>query len=91
VAVNVGKTETTGFPKTSLILIIIEEVETPSALTGVEPRIVEVALLGMPAVKRTVPSDLTTGVAIASVFVSALVELKVQVDTPEALDTEHAP
>ena len=44
-----------------------------------------------PAENVTVPPLFTTGVRIPSVFVSALVDARVQVDTPEASPTEQAP
>jgi len=46
---------------------------------------VDVEATTAPAVKITVPSDFTTGVAMERVFVSALVEASVQVEIPEAL------
>ena len=69
----------------------IAEVDTPSALTGVVPRIVEVVALGLPGINTTRPSALETGVAIESVLLSALVEASVQVETPEAFPAEHIP
>jgi len=44
-----------------------------------------------PFVKVTLPPSLTTGVAIERVLTSATVEVKVQVETPEALEIEQAP
>ena len=41
--------------------------------------------------KVTLPPSLTTGVAIERVLTSATVEVKVQVETPEALEIEQAP
>ena len=50
----------------------------------------ELAAIGVPALKVTVPSVFATGVTIASVFTPEAVELKVQVERPLALVTEHA-
>ena len=68
----------------------IAEVETPSAFTGVVPTTVEVVELGLPGIKTTIPSAFTKGVTIESVLLSAFVEERVQVETPEALVTEQA-
>jgi hypothetical protein len=67
------------------------EVAAPSALIGPEPVIVEFAATGVPAEKTTVPSALETGVAIERVFVSALLDARVQVEIPDAFVTEHDP
>ena len=67
------------------------EEEIPLATTGVVPLIVEVTLLGESGVKTTVPSGLTTGVAIDRVLVSAFVDFNVQVDTPSELVAEQTP
>ena len=71
--------------------MVTEEVAEPSATTGPVPVMVEVATAGAPAVKVTVPSAFTIGVAIESVFTSALVEVKVQTESPDASVAEHAP
>ena len=81
----------TGLLLASLKVIVTVEVAVPFATTGLVPVIVELTATAEPAVKITVPSALTTGVAMDNIFVSALVEDKVQVDAPEALVTEHAP
>lgn len=72
-------------------MIVTVEVAEPLAITGPVPVMFEFAATGAPAVKITVPSAFDTGVAIESVFVSALSEVIVQVDTPEAFVTEHGP
>jgi len=64
------------------------EVATPLAVTGPEPVIVEFSATAESAVNNTEPSDLETGVAIVRVFDSALSELKVQVEIPEAFVTD---
>ncbi len=62
---------------------------TPSGSTGLVPAIVEVRVDALPCTKVTVPPLTVTGVAIESVLASALVEVIVQVDTPEALVAEQ--
>ena len=66
------------------------ETATPSATTGEDPVIIEFVATGVPAVKTTVPPVLTTGVAMARVFVSAVEDLRVQVESPEASEDEQA-
>ena len=80
-----------GLLKSSKIVIETIEEEIPLATTGVVPLIVVVTLLGEPGVKTTVPSALTTGVAMERVFVSALVDFKEQVDTPKEFVAEQRP
>jgi len=53
--------------------------------------IVELSATAESAVNKTEPSDLETGVAIVRVFDSAVNELKVQVEIPEAFVTEQVP
>ena len=67
------------------------DVAAPSAITGVVPVIEEFAATGDPAVKTTLPSAFTTGVAIESVFDSALRDESVHVEIPETSETEQAP
>jgi hypothetical protein len=76
---------------TSLSVIVTVEVAVPSATTGEVPVIEELAATGEVEVKTTVPSALTTGVAIERVLVSALLDLRVQVETPEAFVDEQVP
>ena len=52
---------------------------------------VKISFEADPAWNTTEPPLFTTGVAMESVFVSAWVEDSVQVDTPFASPTEHAP
>lgn len=52
---------------------------------------VDVTELGAPGTKTTVPPVLIIGPVIMSVFVSAIVEASVQVETPEAFEAEHVP
>ena len=91
VAEKVGVEPLIGLLNWSKIVIDTVEVATPSATTGPVPVMVEVATAGAPAVKVTVPSAFTIGVAIESVFTSALVEVNVQTESPEASVAEHAP
>ncbi len=76
---------------TSLSVMVTVEVAIPSARTGPVPEIVEVAATGEPGVKTTVPPIFTTGVAIERVLVSALRDLKVHVETPEASEELQVP
>ena len=90
VAVKVGTEPETALLFTSLRLMVMVEVATPSAATEEVPVMDELAATAIPAVKTTVPSALTTGVAIDNVLVSALSDLIVQVETPEAFELEQA-
>lgn len=87
---KVGVVPLTGLLKASSKVTVIVEVALPSATTGLVPVMVEVAAAMAPAVKVTVPSAFVTGVAIERVFVSAFVDVSVQVATPLTLVTEHA-
>ena len=91
VALNVGVLPLTGLLLVSRKVIVTVDVAEPLARTGPEPIILELAAMAVPPMNTTVPSALATGVAIESVFVSALREDKVQVETPEALEREQAP
>lgn len=91
VALNVGVIPDTGLLLTSARLIVTVEVDEPSAITGVVPVMLEFATTGAPAVKMTDPSAFTTGVAMERIFVSALRDVIVQVETPDALVTEQLP
>ena len=91
VALKVGVVPDTGLLKASLKVTVTVEVALPLATTDPVPVIVEVLATIVPAVKTTVPPALTIGVAIESVFVSALVDAKVQVATPEALVALQVP
>jgi propanediol dehydratase small subunit len=91
VAEKVGVTPETGLLVASLSVIVTVEDAAPLAITGPEPVMVEFTATADPAVKITVPSVLATGVTIERVLVSAVAELKVQVETPEAFETEQVP
>lgn len=91
VAEKVGVMPATGLLPASLSVITIVEVEAPSAVTGPVPVMVEFAATADPGVNTTVPPAFTTGVAIERVFVSALAEARVQVETPEASVAEQVP
>ena len=66
------------------------EAATPSATTELVPVIDEFAATAAPAVNVTVVPAFTTGVAIESVLISALVDFIVQVEEPAASETEQA-
>lgn len=91
VAEKVGTWPETGLLYTSFSVMVTVEEEDPLATTGPLPVMVEVEATTDPAVKLTVPPDLETGVAMESVFVSAAVDFKVQVEIPEALEEEQVP
>ena len=90
VAEKVGVCPDTKLLLISLRVIVTVEVAELLATTGPVPVMVEFAAVAAPAVKTTEPSALETGVTIERVFVSAANELKVQVETPEAFELEHA-
>jgi len=91
VAAKVGVTPETGFAFTSFNVIVITDVEVPFAVIPLVPLIVELAATGAPAVNVTVPPVSATGVTIDKVFISAVVEARVQFDTPAALEAEQTP
>ena len=90
VAENVGVWAETGLLLASFRVIVTVEVAVPLAVTGLVPVMVEFAATATPAEKTTVPSALITGVAIERVLVSAVRDVKVQVETPEAFVAEQA-
>lgn len=76
----------------SFSVMVMAEVEVPSGSIGPVPVIVDVVALGDPAVKTTVLPVLFTGAVSETIFDSALVELKMHVETPVvALLAEQAP
>jgi hypothetical protein len=75
---------------TSFRVIVMVESDEPSGFVGPVPVIVEFAATAVPAVNVTVPPVLETGVAMARVFTSALVDFTVQVETPLAFELEQA-
>ena len=91
VALKVGVWPETGLLLESLKVIVTVEVAVPFATIGLVPVIVELTATADPAVKTTLPSAFTTGVATDNILVSAVVEAKVQVDTPDAFEAEQAP
>ena len=86
-----GTTPLTSLLFASLRVIVTVDVDAPFAVTGPVPVMVELAAKAAPAWNTTVPPALTTGVAMLKVLVSALVEAKVQVATPEALEAPQVP
>lgn len=91
VAENVGVCPETGLLEISFSVMVTVEVATPSAMTGVVPVIDELAATAAAEVNTTVPPIFETGVKRERVFVSAVVELRVQVEIPERFVTEQSP
>jgi hypothetical protein len=91
VAENVGTVPITGLLEASLRVTVTVDVAVPSATTGPVPVMLEFAATAAPAVKTTVPSAFATGVAIERVFVSAVDDFNVQVETPDESVEEHTP
>ena len=91
VAEKVGVIPETATLEASFNVMVMVDVATPFATTELVPVIVEFAAETAPGAKTTVPPTLTTGVAILKIFVSVVVELKVHVETPDALVALHAP
>ena len=89
VAEKVGTVPFTGFELASNKVTVMVDAVIPSDSTGPEPVMVLVVIDAEPWVKVTVPPVDAPGVTMARVLTSALVELKVQVDTPDAEDEEH--
>jgi len=90
VALKIGVMPVIGLLKASSIVIVMNEVATPLAVTGPVPAMVVVVLEAAPAMNVTVPSVFVTGAVMARVFTSALVDFNVQLACPEALVTPHA-
>ncbi len=91
VAVKVGTVPEIKLLLESFNVIVTVPDDTPSALTGPVPVIVQLAAEGVLALNTTVPPVTETGVKSCKVFVSAFVDFNVQVETPEALDEEQTP
>ena len=89
VALKVGVVPATGFEVASRSLMVMVELETPSLGTGPDPVIVEVAIEALPALKTTVPPGVLIGEVMLKVLVSALLDFKVHVETPEAFPREQ--
>lgn len=88
--VNVGVRPATGLLLASRNVIVTVDVAVSLATTGPEPVMLELAAMGVPASKTTVPPVLLIGAVMESVFVSAVVEARVQVETPDALVAPQA-
>ena len=69
----------------------MRDVDAPSGSTGVVPEIEEFALFAGPATKLIELPVMLKGEVSETVFVSATVDLRVHVDTPDALEAAHAP
>ncbi len=89
VAEKVGTTPTTAALVESLRVIVTADVADPSARTGPVALMDEFRATADPDSNTTVPPVLTTGVAIAKVFVSPVVEARVQVEIPPVFDEEQ--
>ena len=72
-------------------LMVIVEVEVPSAKMLLVPVIVEFAAVTGVGAKVTAPPTSDTGVTRERIFISEVNEAKVQVETPAALEEEQAP
>ena len=70
--------------------MVTVEVAVPLATTGPVPEMLEFAIAGRPAVKTTVLPDFKTGLVILKIFDSALVEARVQKETPSLPLMEQA-
>jgi hypothetical protein len=67
-------------------------VVAPSAVISVVPVIEELVVSAAPAIKRTVPPvSAIAGVVISKILVSAFVEVRVQVVTPEEFVSPQPP
>ncbi len=84
VALKIGITPLIGFEKASLREIVMNDTETPSALTGLVPTISDFVASADPGMKFTFPPALVNGEDIVNVFVSAFVDFNVHVDEPDA-------
>ena len=76
---------------TSFKVIVTVEVAIPFAVIDVVPVMLEFAAVAAVLAKVTVPPATLTGVSKFNCFISARVEAKVQVETPEALVLEQIP
>ena len=91
VALNVGISPATGLFPASLSVMVIVDVSLPSEIVGEVPVIVEFAATATSEVKTTVPPVTVTGVKSISVFVSAIEDARVQVESPVASVNEQGP
>ena len=91
VALKIGTIPTIGLRKASFKAMVINETETPSALTGEVPEISELAGSAAPAMKVVVVPVFVTGAVIAKVLTSAFFEARVQVDIPEVFEELQTP
>lgn len=90
-ASKVGVSPATGLLCVSIKVIVMVEVVDPSAVTGPLPVIDEFAAMAPPETKETVPPVFEIGDVMESVFASAVLELRVQVEIPEAFEAEQVP
>jgi hypothetical protein len=89
VAVKVGVCPATGLSLASFRVMVTADDAVPLATIFDVPLMVEKVAKAEPAVKVTLPPVLETGVTIDNVLISALVDFKVQVETPEAFVAEQ--
>jgi hypothetical protein len=93
VAENVGTIPEIKLLKASFIVIVTVAEAVPFAIVGPVAVIVEAPALGAPAMKEAIVEviEVPAGVKILIVLASALVEFKVQVESPLTSVTEQAP
>lgn len=91
VALKVGVKPDIGFPEISLSEILIVAAAIPFAIVGPEERIVDVDALAGPEIKVTFPPVEAEGRMTFNVFDSALMDFKVQKESPLASEEEQAP
>ena len=90
-ALKIGVVPAMGFKKASKMVIVINEVATPLAVTGPVPAMVVVVFEAGPAVNVTVPPVLVIGVTSDKVLTSAFVDRRVQVEIPDELVALQVP
>ena len=90
-AAKVGTVPTSGLELVSRRVIVTVEVADPSAVTGPVPVMLEFAASAVLAWKVTVPPLKLIGVATWRVLTSALVDERVQVETPDEFVAAHVP
>ena len=71
-------------------MLMVDE-DTPLAITELVPVMTEKAANTGPGAKVTVPPTIEFGVTIDKIFVSAVVDFRLQLDTPEALVEMQGP
>jgi hypothetical protein len=87
----VGRIAGEGLLYKSLSVTVMVDNETPSAMTGPVPVMLELAETGEPPIKMAVPPVFATGVRRLRVLTSAFVDFRVHVDKPVAFVAEQVP